>query len=396
MSTHHNPRSGDWDKHYGTPKGIEWEKPEVAESYRAVFGSKREGKPITPAGGEVTGAGKVSAASGEKKLATTGASTGAGPAATEKEKFMQRIGDSGKSLDQLLDLVKAKVSKLKVLYADSSGGHTERCEECRYFKSPDSCSEVAGSISPKGWCRLWEQKEKTDVEKGWLPGSSPPKPTNTSQKRALKQDAAHALVNHHLYKIQGNDTESKTWGDHAEKLSKLAGAGPTKKMMQGHVETHAAELKDARKKNFMVRSAEESHQAASQASLHPLVGSKHDVAEKALPTPPVHGITSPKEADAWAGYHKEAAEHHSGQEGIGHQAAAQKHQFRISSLKESRDHPNLAPGKGRSKVAEGMSKRAVAASQRAEKEPNKTPWTQKSMPLRSDTVGPRRLKPAKI
>jgi hypothetical protein len=38
LARHHNPRSGsEWDKHYGTPEGIPWHKPEAREAYRKML-----------------------------------------------------------------------------------------------------------------------------------------------------------------------------------------------------------------------------------------------------------------------------------------------------------------------------------------------------------------------
>jgi len=30
--------------------------------------------------------------------------------------------------------------------------------ECRHFEPPVSCEKVQGTISPRGWCRLWKHK----------------------------------------------------------------------------------------------------------------------------------------------------------------------------------------------------------------------------------------------
>ena len=32
----------------------------------------------------------------------------------------------------------------------------QQCSECTKFQPPQSCSVVTGSISPKGWCKLYE------------------------------------------------------------------------------------------------------------------------------------------------------------------------------------------------------------------------------------------------
>jgi hypothetical protein len=32
----------------------------------------------------------------------------------------------------------------------------QQCSECTKFQPPQACSVVSGSISPKGWCKLYE------------------------------------------------------------------------------------------------------------------------------------------------------------------------------------------------------------------------------------------------
>lgn len=47
-----------------------------------------------------------------------------------------------------------KLQKKSVQYQDKpKAGH--QCDHCRHFVPPHSCKEVAGTISPKGWCMLW-------------------------------------------------------------------------------------------------------------------------------------------------------------------------------------------------------------------------------------------------
>jgi high potential iron-sulfur protein len=33
----------------------------------------------------------------------------------------------------------------------------QQCSECTKFQPPQSCSVVTGTISPKGWCKLYEE-----------------------------------------------------------------------------------------------------------------------------------------------------------------------------------------------------------------------------------------------
>lgn len=130
--------------------------------------------------------------------------------------------------------------------------------------------------------KILETKDHPRMIKGWTPGApNIPSPTNASQKSNLRRDAAHALVNHQLHAMRGNHDEAKTWHDHAYRLSKIAGAGPTKKMMQGHVklwqEEHASQPSKYNAENLA---------AAQRAVIHPLVGSKH------VPSNPPSGSVS--------------------------------------------------------------------------------------------------------
>lgn len=48
----------------------------------------------------------------------------------------------------------AQVSKASVRYQDSPKGSVE-CSNCKLFVAPSACKNVAGTISPKGWCAIW-------------------------------------------------------------------------------------------------------------------------------------------------------------------------------------------------------------------------------------------------
>jgi hypothetical protein len=34
----------------------------------------------------------------------------------------------------------------------------KQCDGCNLFVAPNSCKQVAGEISPTGWCKLWVKK----------------------------------------------------------------------------------------------------------------------------------------------------------------------------------------------------------------------------------------------
>ncbi len=47
-----------------------------------------------------------------------------------------------------------QISKSSVAY-QGTPYEGKICAQCRLFSAPHSCQAVEGSISPKGWCRLW-------------------------------------------------------------------------------------------------------------------------------------------------------------------------------------------------------------------------------------------------
>ena len=48
-----------------------------------------------------------------------------------------------------------KLSKPEAEYQDTPK-NDQQCSECTKFQPPKGCSVVAGDISPKGWCKLYE------------------------------------------------------------------------------------------------------------------------------------------------------------------------------------------------------------------------------------------------
>jgi hypothetical protein len=51
----------------------------------------------------------------------------------------------------------AKMSQAAVAYQDSPKGD-RTCAGCGLFQAPSSCKTVDGTISPKGWCKIWVKK----------------------------------------------------------------------------------------------------------------------------------------------------------------------------------------------------------------------------------------------
>jgi hypothetical protein len=50
----------------------------------------------------------------------------------------------------------AKLPQTSVAYRTSPKDDKE-CSNCKFFTAPDSCQKVAGKISPKGYCILWQK-----------------------------------------------------------------------------------------------------------------------------------------------------------------------------------------------------------------------------------------------
>jgi len=48
----------------------------------------------------------------------------------------------------------AKLPKSAVGYQDKPHG-SQKCSNCALFQPPHSCRDVAGYISPNGWCVIW-------------------------------------------------------------------------------------------------------------------------------------------------------------------------------------------------------------------------------------------------
>lgn len=78
-----------------------------------------------------------------------------------RRNFLQKALAVAASVPAIAMTVRAaqagQMPKTTVAYQDTpSDGKT--CDQCRLFVTPNSCQVVAGSISPKGWCRLWSAK----------------------------------------------------------------------------------------------------------------------------------------------------------------------------------------------------------------------------------------------
>jgi len=50
-----------------------------------------------------------------------------------------------------------KATKAAVAYQDSPKG-AQRCDNCAPFQPPSGCRIVDGSVSPQGWCKVWQRK----------------------------------------------------------------------------------------------------------------------------------------------------------------------------------------------------------------------------------------------
>ena len=50
----------------------------------------------------------------------------------------------------------AKISQSVVKYQDSPKGE-QKCSNCKLFTAPSSCQTVDGTISPDGWCSIYQK-----------------------------------------------------------------------------------------------------------------------------------------------------------------------------------------------------------------------------------------------
>jgi hypothetical protein len=50
-----------------------------------------------------------------------------------------------------------KLPQKSVSYRDAPNAG-KKCSECALFEPPKACKNVAGDISPNGWCVLWRAK----------------------------------------------------------------------------------------------------------------------------------------------------------------------------------------------------------------------------------------------
>ena len=51
----------------------------------------------------------------------------------------------------------AKASQKAVAYQDTPHG-AQQCDNCRQFEAPSSCKVVDGTVSAKGWCKVYVKK----------------------------------------------------------------------------------------------------------------------------------------------------------------------------------------------------------------------------------------------
>lgn len=49
-------------------------------------------------------------------------------------------------------------NKKQFRYQDKPGHKGQKCSGCRFFRAPDSCKIVTGTISPNGWCIAWVKR----------------------------------------------------------------------------------------------------------------------------------------------------------------------------------------------------------------------------------------------
>ena len=312
----HNPKSGDWDKHYGV-------NPEVA----FAVSEKKPVQPVTP---------KVTATSEQGTgVISRGKLTG---------------GRGGVPKTQVSQGGKTEISPVQpTVITSGEGAKMEGARKgidlsmalARLSKAIEGQVGVSEQIHPSeaSGMKLWGREPKKNVHveaaKHWIQGnhaefqkmqkehgadpqqhhmkeaakqlgyktasldavvekamSEMSKSVSPYQRKKLQESAANSLFHHHLAKIRGNEEEATQHLDQATTASKQAGSGPTRGMMQSHVNIHKEDVGHAEKVSrgpgagtssgkLLGNMATENLQAAQQAAKHPLVGSKHEV-EKSL------------------------------------------------------------------------------------------------------------------
>jgi len=50
----------------------------------------------------------------------------------------------------------AKISQTVVKYQDSPKGE-QKCSNCKLFTAPNACQTVDGTVSPDGWCMIYQK-----------------------------------------------------------------------------------------------------------------------------------------------------------------------------------------------------------------------------------------------
>jgi hypothetical protein len=50
-----------------------------------------------------------------------------------------------------------KAAQPSVAYTDHAQNPSDACADCKFFLSPDACARVQSPISPKGWCKKFEE-----------------------------------------------------------------------------------------------------------------------------------------------------------------------------------------------------------------------------------------------
>jgi hypothetical protein len=60
--------------------------------------------------------------------------------------------------EQMAKLKKSKADA-RIKYQWRPRGE-ERCDRCTMFRAPDECTEVAGVISPRGWCKIFAARRR--------------------------------------------------------------------------------------------------------------------------------------------------------------------------------------------------------------------------------------------
>lgn len=347
----HNPKSGEWDKHYGAGKEIPWHTTEIQEGAKKLYGKVQDVQEKTHDVGapENMPTGVKETASSEKPTQVSKLAGSTGKTSIQSTPPTQQSGVPGQTLTKLSPSSPTVVSS-------GEGAKMEGAKKgfdlgksiAKMFKAIEGQVGVSEQIHPSeaSGMKLWgaEPKKNVHVEaaKHWIQGNhkefqqmqqdhgADPQQHHMKQaakelgyktaslgalvhkamvtyemskqeqvrlgkgmtsyaRKRLRQDAANSLFHHHVSRARGDHEGAGKHLKTAQDKSREAGAGPTRAMMQSHVQIHQEDVDHANRVSggpgagtssgkLLGSMADQNLKAAKLAVGHNLVGSKFTTA----------------------------------------------------------------------------------------------------------------------